>query len=223
MGLRPRFKTPVSQARDKLIAYAMRPLMVFKPRTRFLIACSALVLLTTLLLLTNRGSSFNESYKLGEVLGRSIVVPTDLTAVDQAETERRKNIARETSRPVFNYDSSRAETSVQSFRSDWNDLKVQSEEGQSKSLVWSGEGGSAVAQAIAAHKFNEADLDRIASILRDSSAGYIYDDAEADRLQREIVLIDVRNSSSPVIVPAPRTGMKALSTARRTLEQRIVN
>jgi len=223
MGLRPRFKTPVSQARDKLIAYALRPLMVLKPRTRFLIACSALVLLTTLLLLTNRGSSFNESYKLGEVLGRSIIVPSDLTAIDQAETERRKNTARETSRPVFNYDSSRAETSVQSFRSDWNDLKVQSDEGQSKSLVWSGEGGSVVAQAIAAHKFNEADLDRIASILRDSSAGYIYDDAEADRLQREIVLIDVRNSSSPVIMPAPRTGMKALSTARRTLEQRIVN
>jgi len=223
MGLRPRFKTPVSQARDKLIAYALRPLMMLKPRTRFLIACSALVLLTTLLLLTNRGSSFNESYKLGEVLGRSIIVPSDLTAIDQAETERRKNTARETSRPVFNYDSSRAETSVQSFRSDWNDLKVQSDEGQSKSLVWSGEGGSVVAQAIAAHKFNEADLDRIASILRDSSAGYIYDDAEADRLQREIVLIDVRNSSSPVIMPAPRTGMKALSTARRTLEQRIVN
>ncbi|HET6974079.1 MAG TPA: HDIG domain-containing protein [Pyrinomonadaceae bacterium] len=223
MGLRPRFKTPVSQARDKLIAYAMRPLMVFKPRTRFLIACSALVLLTTLLLLTNRGSSFNENYKLGEVIGRSVIAPTDLTAVDQAETERRKNIARETSRPVFNYDSSRAETSVQSFRSDWDDLKTQATEGQSKSLVWSGEGGAAVAQAIAAHKFNEADLERIASILRDSSAGYIYDDAEADRLQREIVLIDVRNSSSPVIMPAPRTSMKALSTARRTLEQRIVN
>src|SRR5678815_5054761 len=223
MGLRPRFKTPFSQARDKLIAYAMRPLMVFKPRTRFLIACSALALLTTLLLLTNRGSSFNENYQLGEVLGRSIVAPTDLTAVDQAETERRKNIARETSRPVFNFDSSRGETSVQSFRADWDDLKVQSDEGQSKSLAWSGEGGPAVAQAIAAHNFNETDLERIASILRDSSAGYIYDDAEADRLQREIVLIDVRNSSSPVIVPAPRTGMKALSTARRTLEQRIVN
>ena len=118
MGLRPKFKTPVSQARDKLIAYAMRPLMVFNPRTRLLIACGALVLLTTLLLLTNRGSSFNENYKLGEVLGRSIIAPSDLTAVDQAETERRKNIARETSRPVFNFDSSRAETSVQSFRAD---------------------------------------------------------------------------------------------------------
>src|SRR5678815_579768 len=91
MGLRPRFKSPFSQARDKTIAYVLRPLMVFKPRTRFLIACSILVLLTTLLLLTNRGASFNENYQLGEVLGRSIIAPTDLTAVDQAETERLKN------------------------------------------------------------------------------------------------------------------------------------
>src|ERR1044072_1584335 len=115
MGFRPRFKTPFSQARDKLLAYIYRPLLVFQPRTRFLIGCSVLVLLTTLLLLTNRPSSFNEDYKLGEVLGRSIVAPSDLTTVDQAETERLKNIARESTRPVFNYDSSRAETSVQSL------------------------------------------------------------------------------------------------------------
>src|SRR5919112_3251832 len=126
MGLRPRFKSPINEARDKLLAYAIRPLKFFQPRTRFLIGFGVLVLLTTLLLLTNRGSSFNENYKLGEVLGRSIVAPTDLSAVDQAETERRKNIARETTRPVFNFDSSRAETSVQSFRSAWDNLKEQS-------------------------------------------------------------------------------------------------
>ena len=43
MGLRPRFKTPFSQARDKLVAYAIRPFMVFQPRTRFLIGCAILV------------------------------------------------------------------------------------------------------------------------------------------------------------------------------------
>ena len=95
MGLRPRFKSPLSQSRDKIIAYLMRPLMALKPRTRFLIACSVLVLLTTLLLLTNRGSSFNEDYKVGEVLSRSIIAPTDVNAVDQTETEKRKNIARD--------------------------------------------------------------------------------------------------------------------------------
>jgi len=215
MGLRPRFKTPISQARDKLLAYAMRPLMVFQPRTRFLIGCSVLVVLTTLLLFTNRSSTFNDDYKLGDVLSRSIIVPSDVTAVDQAETEKRKNIARDTTRPVFNFDSSRAETSVQSFRSDWEDLK--------KSPIWNGEGGSTVAQAIIAHNFSESDLDRLASIIREIATGYIYDDADAERLQQEIVLVDVRNPVAQMIVPAPRTRMLSLSSARRNLELRIAN
>src|SRR5919106_2498074 len=125
MGLRPRFKTPYSQARDKALAYAMRPLMWFRPRTRFLIGCGVLVLLTSLLLLSTRSSSFPENYKLGDVLSRSIMAPADLTAVDTAATERLKGAARETTRAVFNFDSSRAETSVQSFRTAWEELKNQ--------------------------------------------------------------------------------------------------
>jgi putative nucleotidyltransferase with HDIG domain len=205
------------------MAYAIRPLMVFKPRTRFLIGCGILVFLTTLLLITNRFSSFNENYRLGDVLGRSIVAPADLTAVDLAETERRKVTARETTRAVFNFDSSRAETSVQSFRSAWDDLREQTTAGQNKSPSWDGEGGPAVAQAIIAHDFDDADLDRLASLIREIGAGYIYDDGDADRLQQEIVLIDVRNPVAQMIVPAPRTRMVPLSSARRTLELRIVN
>src|SRR5215217_4518122 len=223
MGLRPRFKTPLSQARDKLADYAIRPLMVLQPRTRFLIGCSVLVILTTILLLNNLTSSFTENYRIGDVLGRSIVAPADLTAVDQAETERRKAVARQTTRIVFNFDSSRAETSVQSFRTAWEELKKQATSGQNKSSIWTGEGGPAVAQAITAHNFNEADLDRLASILREISAGYIYEDGDADRLQQEIVLVDVRNPVAQMIVPAPRTRMVPLSSARRSLELRIIN
>jgi putative nucleotidyltransferase with HDIG domain len=222
MGLRPRFKTPYSQARDKLLAYAMRPVMVFRPRTRFLIGCAVLVILTTLLLLANRSLSFNEDYKIGDVLGRSIIAPADITAVDAPETERLKAVARESTRPVFNFDSSRAETSVQSFRSAWQDLQRQVESGQ-KSPQWSGEGGPAVARAIIAHKFNETQLDRLAAIIREIASGYIYDDSDAERLQQDIVLEDVRNRVAQMIVPAPRTRMSALSTARRSLEQRIIN
>jgi putative nucleotidyltransferase with HDIG domain len=224
MGLRPRFKTPFSQARDKLLAYAIRPIMVFQPRTRFLIGCGVLVLLTTLLLLSSRPSSFNENYKLGDVVGRSIVAPRDLTGVDQAETERLKAAARDSTRPVFNYDSSRAETSVQSFRSDWEDLQKQSTSGN-KSPVWGGEGGGTeVAQAIISHNFSETDLERLTSIIREIGAGYIYDDAEADRLQQEIVLVDsrVRSPAAQMIFPAPRTRMTSLSQARRSLELRVV-
>lgn len=88
MGLRPRFKTPFTQARDKLVAYAIRPFMVLQPRTRFLLGCAILVTLTTLLLITDYSSGFNEQYKEGEVLARDIVAPTDITAVDEAETEK---------------------------------------------------------------------------------------------------------------------------------------
>ena len=220
MGFRPRFKTPLSQARDQLMAYATRPLMVFKPRQRFLIGCSVLVLLTTFLLFSNRATSFNENYRLGDVLGRSIIAPADLTAVDQIETERRKAAARESTRAVFNHDSSRAESSVQSFRSAWENLQKQTTTGQ-KSVTWNGEGGPAVAQAIIAHEFNESDLERIESLIREMGAGYIYDDADTDRLQQEIVLVDIRNRAEQMIFPAPRTRMTALSAARRNLELRI--
>jgi len=221
MGLRPRFKTPFSQARDKLIAYAMRPLMFFKPRTRFLIGCGVLVLLTTLLLLTNRASGFSENYRLGEVLSRSVISPADITAEDTVETERRRATARATTRPVFNFDSSRGETSVQSFRSAWEDLEDQTS--QNRPAVWKGEGGQAVARAIIAHKFDEAELDRLSTIIREIAGGSIYDDADADRLQQEIILNDVRNQVPQMIVPAPRTRMAPLSSARRSLELRIVN
>ena len=221
MGLRPRFKTPLSQARDKLIAYALRPLMVFKPGTRFLIGCGFLVLLTTLLLVTNRFSGLSGNYQLGEVLNRAIVAPADITVVDAVETEKRKAAVRVSTRPVFNFDSSRAETSVQSFRSAWEDLKAQTS--QNRPAVWNGEGGPAVARAIIAHKFDDAELDRLASIIREIGAGYIYDDGDADRLQPEIVLVDVHTPVSQQIVPAPRTRMVPLSSARRSLEVRLVN
>jgi putative nucleotidyltransferase with HDIG domain len=154
------------------------------------------------------------------VLTRSIIAPADLTAVDQGETERRKAAARESTRAVFNHDSSRAESSVQSFRSAWENLQKQANAGQ-KSFTWRGEGGPAVAQAIIAHDFDESDLERIDSLIREMGGGYIYDDADADRLQQEIVLVDIRNRAGQMIFPAPRTRMTALSSARRNLELRI--
>lgn len=176
--------------------------MVFQPRTRFLVGCAILVTLTTLLLITNYSSGFNETYKEGEVLGRDIVSPADITAVDEAETERRRVAAREAARGVFNYDSTRAETSVQSLRADWDHLTE---------------------QIAPNNNLTEADLERLASIIRDIGAGYIYDDNDTDRLKQDIVLVDPRNPAAQVIVPAPRTRMVSLSAARQNLELRILN
>lgn len=203
MGLRPRFKTPFNQARDKLLAYAVRPFMVFQPRTRFLVGCAILVTLTTGLLITDYSSGFTENYKEGEVLAHDIVAPSDITAVDDTETERRRIAARLATRQVFNYDSTRAETSVQSLRAGWEELQEQ----------------------VAPDKkdVSEADLERLATIVREIATTYIYDDNDANRLQQDILLVDQRNKATQIIVPAPQTRMVSLSGARQDLQMRILN
>jgi len=216
MGLRPRFKTPFSAARDKLVGYAVRPLMAFEPRTRFIIGCCALVILTTLLLV-NVSSGFTDTYKEGEVLNKTVVVPADITTIDAAETERRRQAAREETRGVFNFDSSRAETSVQSFRAAWEDLKKQ--EATHPSKVWAAGNGNGRAP----YRFSDSDLDQVTAIIREVGAGFIYDDAEAERLRQDIVLVDVRSPSGQIVMPAPRTRMVSLSAARRNIELRVLN
>ncbi len=174
----------------------MRPFMVFQPRTRFLIGCAILVTLTTLLLVTNYFSGFYETYKEGEVLGRDIVSPADITAVDEPETERRRVAARETARPVFNFDSSRAETSVQSFRADWEELKKQIAPNR--------------------NNFTEADVDRLATIIREIGSDGVYDDNDAERLKQDFVLVDPRNPGARIV-----TRLVPLSRARQNLELRV--
>src|SRR5690349_14088127 len=153
MGLRPRFKSPLTQARDKLVSYAIRPFMLFEPRKRFLLLSAILITLTTLLLLTSTSSALSESYKEGQVLNRAIVSPADITTVDIADTEQKRATAKKAARAVFNFDSSRAETSVQSFRAAWDDVKKQYASGVSKP-TWNGEDGNAVVRAILSHSFN---------------------------------------------------------------------
>ena len=224
MSLRPRFTTPLSRARDQALQYALRPFRVFEPRTRFLMGFVFLVVVTALLLLSNYSSGFSQDYREGEVIRGNVVARADVSGFDIVETERRRNAARQGTRPVFNFDSTRGESSARSFRAAWQDLKSQAESpAPGKALSWSGEGGAGVARAIAAHNFNDEDLSRLADLIREVGDKYIYDDEEADRLNQEIVLVDVRNPSGQMIMPAPRTRMLALNAARRELELKILN
>src|SRR6476620_9334387 len=102
MARRPRFTTRFSRARDMAVAYVMRPLAVFEPRTRFLIGFAALVLITTPLLFSNNSSSVSADYREGDIIRGSIVAHGDITAVDISDTERRRNAARQATRPIFN-------------------------------------------------------------------------------------------------------------------------
>ena len=224
MGLRPRFETPLTRARDSLARYLVRPLRLLPPRARFFVGYALLVVVTTLLLVSGYSSSFAEDYKEGEIVRRNVVAPADINTLDIAETERRRAAARERTRSVFNYDSTRAASSSQSFRAAWEDLKQQAENKNTakKTPSWSGEGGAPVARAIIAHDFDAVQLDRLTAMLRRIADDYIYNDGDADRLKQEIVLVDVRNPNARTIVPSPQTRMTPLSVARRNLELRIL-
>lgn len=223
MAIRPRFTTPFSRARDAIIRVLLKPLNLLQPRTLFLIGFGLLVVLTVPLLLGSFSSGAAREYKEGDVVRESVVARTDSTGIDIAETERRRNAARDATRPVFNFDSTRGATSARSFRAAWEDLRQQSEAAASQVLTWSGEGGNAVARAIAAHNFSQDEIDRLVRMIRDVADKYIYDDVDGERLTREIVLVDVRNPSGQMIMPGPRTRMMSLSEARRELELRILS
>ena len=224
MTLRPRFTTPFSRARDLLLQYVVAPLNVFKPRTRFAIGFGLLVAVTAPLLLSNYASAFSEDYQEGDVIRGTVVARADITSVDISETERRRNAARQATRPIFNFDSTRGASSARSFRAAWEDLKRQLEgRATGKALTWSGEGGPAVARALTTNNFQDDDLDRISRLIRDVGDKYIYDDADAERLNQEIVLVDVRNPSALMIIPAPRTRMLSTSAARRELELKLLS
>jgi cyclic-di-AMP phosphodiesterase PgpH len=224
MGLRPRFTTPLSRARDAFARYLIRPLEVFQPQTRFLVGFGFLVAVTTLLLLSAYSPGLSENYKEGEVARRTVVAPFDITTIDIIETEKRRAAARETTRAVFNFDSTRGASSAQSFRAAWEDLKQQlSSKPAGAAPTWTGEGGPGVARAIIAHQFNDAELERLTALMRETGDSYIYDDIDADRLKQEIVLVDVRNPAAQMIVPSPRTRMKPLTTAQRDLQLALLN
>ncbi len=225
MGFRPRFTTPLSRARDAFARYLLRPFEVFQPRTRLLVGFAFLVIVTTLLLLSGYSSGFSEDYKEGDIVRRTVVAPADITTTNILETERRRAAARESTRPVFNFDSTRGASSAQSFRAAWEDLKHQvgSKTAGNKQPTWSGEGSATVARAIIAHGFDDAKLERLATLIREIGDGYIYDDGDSDRLRQEIVLVDVRNPAAQMVVPSPRTRMTPLTATRRDLELRVLN
>ncbi len=95
------------------------------------------------------------------------------------------------------------------------DLKRQADSSKpAKEVTWSGVEGVSAAR-LAGTAGSDEDVNLIVRLIRDVGDKYIYDDAEAERLGQEIVLVDVRNPAGQMIMPAPRTRMLSLSAARQ--------
>lgn len=229
---RPRFTSPLDRARDAALGFVMRPLKWFSPTTRFLLGFALLVITTTFLLTNAYSRASLEEYKEGEVVRRTVIAPADIPGIDMLETDRRKAAARESARPVFRYDPKRSTASEQSFRTSWTELRKDFETRNNgrREFRWPGEittleneeaARADIARAVIAHRFDDDELERLASLLRESIEGSIYADSDTHHFKQEITLVDASNPGTPTVIEMPQSRMTALAVNQQKLRSRI--
>ncbi len=235
-GRRPRFTTPLDDARNFAVRLVKRPLKLLPPAARFAVAFLALAALTTLLLASTRSAqTAAEVYQEGDVVRAAVVSPADISSVDERETERRRESARRETPPVWNFDAWQIEDAAQSFRASWTTLKQQWEArggGQANGngnspasraeAAWPGAGGDrqAIARAVVAHGFDPAALESLTRMIREAGGGYVYDEREAAQVAPEIRVSDVHNGTQAVVNTA-QSRFVPLAAARERLRGRI--
>lgn len=99
---RPRFVSPLTQARETFVRFAMRPFDKLSRTLRFFIGFALLTMLTTLLLASHHIRVPDEKYKEGEVVRRTIVSPADIDDISAPEIEKGKAGTASTISPVAN-------------------------------------------------------------------------------------------------------------------------
>jgi cyclic-di-AMP phosphodiesterase PgpH len=233
-GRRPRFDTPLTRARDLVVGAVMRPLRRLRPTTRFLLCFLALAALSTLLLARTRSALTSaEVYQEGDVVRADVVAPADIGSTDERATAARREAARHDTPPVWAYDPTQSESSVQNFRALWAALRQQSDARASNTngpgsnsqhdLVWPGvaDDRAALARAVAAHNFDAGALEILSHMMRDTGGGYVYDERDAENLgASEVRLADVRGGGDASTV-AERARFTALTAARQSLRGRV--
>ena len=236
----PNLTSPFAKYRNQLGNYLKKPFQSLTRQQIFWIGFAALVVITTVLIQNPMWrSQGGEQYKEGDILRESIISPADITVTDTAETEAIREAARETVRPIFIFESNRAEMAVQSFRSTWENLMRHGDganantrtnanaksnsarEDEKTESHWTGAGGAEVGKIFAARRFSTNELEAIARALRESSEGYIYNDSDRQYLQSEVTVLDRQKPSQQSIQTLPESSWTALSVARSRLKERL--
>jgi cyclic-di-AMP phosphodiesterase PgpH len=189
-------------------------------RQKFWFGFVILSLLTTLLLDNPFFRSNGETYKEGDVVRETIISPADISQTDDAETERIRESAKESVRPIFTFEANRAEQALQNFRAYWEKLNKKTDNSNTKSNSTQNNssvksvGGMETNKIFLARKFTTTEIDAITRILRENANGYIYNDSDEQFLQTDIMVVDRQKPNEQSSVSSPKMNMISLSTAR---------
>lgn len=221
--------TPFTRVQRTIVSYGSRPFKALSENQKFWLGFAVLCLLTTLLINNPFWRSApGEQYKEGDIARESIISPADITVADTEETERLRQISRDSVQPVFTSSGSRAEEAVQSFRSAWENLRrtaenansnnnSRSNSNQAANAIWKGAGDETVGKVFAARSFSENEIETVTRVLRESASGSVYDDKDRQFFQNEITLIDPKKPNQQSVVSMPESSMISLSEARNNL------
>ena len=161
-------------------------------------------------------------------LDQLISSPADIIMVDEDETKRLKQFARDSIPPIFSYESNLPESAVQNFTSAWEDFQKKNEKTNSDSksdaestqdAKWTGAGGEKVGAVLAERRLSKSEFDAVTRVLSKNSKGYIYDDKDKQYFQEEITLNDRQNPEENRKVDSPENNTIPLSQARSNLKE----
>ncbi len=224
--------SPLTKARKALTKQFGRYLEKFTPAQRFWIGFVLLSVVTTALINNPFWRSAAELYKEGDIARESIISPADIAVTDTEETERLREAARTTVQPIFRYESNRADQAVRGFLSSWEKLQrhtagaananTRQANADAKSEAhWTGSGGPEVGKVLASRTFSRNELETVQSALRESSQGYIYDDADSQYFETEVALVDRSKPNIDQKISMPESNWTPLSAARNKLKERL--
>jgi putative nucleotidyltransferase with HDIG domain len=213
--------------RRKLRDAVLRPLSGLSDTHKFWLGFAAFCIITTVLIHNPIWRNTDEQpYKEGEIARESIIAPADIYFTDTEETERIRQSAEETVKPIFTFESKRSDEAVQSFRSSWENLQRRPEPANSNvrsnansrgEANWTGAGGAELGKVFSARKFSSNELDAVTRVLRENAEGSIYGDQDGQYFGNEISLVDRQRPNLQSVIQMPESSMTALSAARAKL------
>lgn len=183
---------------------------------KFWIGFVFLSLVTTLLINNPFWSPASADYQFGDIARESIISPADITVIDEEQTKQIKDAAKSGIKPIFNLQTELAVEAVQSFSSDWEKLQSakNSNDESGQNPIWTGQGGEELGKVFTARRFSKSEIDSIERIIRQSSAGSIYDDKDKQYLEQEITLRDPLKPNQESLVKDPQSNWIMLTAAR---------
>lgn len=225
-------KPPGTAFRERVMSLLAWPFAWMSDDQKFW-AGFAFICLVTALLIQNPfwGPATEQTYQEGDIARETITAPADIYFNEPEEFERLKGEAARAVRPIFRYESNKAEQAVQGFLSSWESLQrlagtansnIRTVNSNAKTeLKWSGAGGAETAKTLSSRAFSRNELDAVESALRESAQGYIYDDAENQYFQNEVMVFDRSKPNLRSTVTMPESNWTALSKARERLQNRL--